>query len=52
MKHHLWIIGLIVAFIAGGLLIGKFDVSGILPFAVALLCPVMMIFMMKDHHKH
>ncbi len=27
------------------------DIPGILPFAVFLICPLMMIFMMKDH-KH
>lgn len=51
-SNHFWIIGIIVAFIAGGLLIGKADIGNLLPFALALLCPVMMIFMMKDHHKH
>ncbi|MEK7185914.1 MAG: DUF2933 domain-containing protein [Patescibacteria group bacterium] len=50
--NHLWIIGIIIAFIAGGLFIGKADIASVLPFAVVLLCPVMMIFMMKDHHKH
>lgn len=53
MKSHLfWIIGIIVAFIGGGLLIGKADISGILPFALALLCPLMMIFMMGSHGGH
>ena len=28
------------------------DLSGFLPFAIFLICPLMMIFMMKDHHKH
>ena len=48
---HLWIIGIIVAFIAGGLLIGKANMQSILPFALILLCPLAMLFMMKDH-KH
>ena len=28
------------------------NLPGILPFAVFLICPLMMLFMMKDHHKH
>jgi hypothetical protein len=51
-SNHFWIIGVIVAFIAGGILIGRVEIASVLPFALALLCPIMMIFMMKDHHKH
>lgn len=49
-NQHIWVITILVAFILGGLLIGKADISSILPFAFALLCPIMMIFMMKDHN--
>lgn len=34
------------------LLVGGNKLSGLLPFAVFLICPLMMIFMMKDHHGH
>lgn len=49
---HFWIIGIIFAFIAGGLIIGKANIGSLLPFAIVLLCPAMMLFMMKDHDKH
>lgn len=46
---HLWAVVLVV----GGFLLfqGSIDASIILPLAIVLLCPVMMMFMMKDH-KH
>lgn len=43
---------IIVAFIVGGVLAGRIDISRLLPFAIILICPLMMMFMMKDHHKH
>lgn len=49
-SHHLWMIGIIVAFAAGGLLMGGNDIAGLFPFVLILICPLMMIFMMKDHH--
>ena len=52
MKQHLWIVGIIIAFIAGGLIIGKNNISSVAPFLLTLLCPLMMIFMMKDHRGH
>lgn len=47
---HLWVM---VAVIAGIFLLGKENIPTILPFALILLCPIMMLFMMNDkHHKH
>lgn len=34
------------------ILLNSYDLSSLLPFAVFLICPLMMLFMMKDHHKH
>lgn len=51
-SHYLWIIAVIAAFVVGGLLMGRNDITGLLPFALILMCPLMMIFMMKDHYKH
>lgn len=50
-KTHLWIIGIVLAFMAGGLIIGKVGLAAVLPYGFILICPVMMLFMMKDHHK-
>lgn len=55
MKKYLtmWQIWLGVAVLLAVMLIFKSNsFSAILPFAVFLICPLMMIFMMKDHHKH
>lgn len=46
------IIIIIAAFITGGLLIGKTDISSVLPLAAVLICPIMMIFMMKNNGCH
>ncbi len=52
-NQYFWVVGIIVAFVAGGLLFGKGNLASILPFAIILICPLMMLFMMggKDH-KH
>lgn len=55
MKKYLtmWQAWAILAVVFGLLLIFKNNnLSAILPFAVFLICPLMMFFMMKDHHKH
>lgn len=49
----MWQIWALLAGVFGLLLIFRNnDLSGVLPFAIFLICPLMMIFMMKDHHKH
>lgn len=48
---HFWIVSVGFAFIAGALFIGKGGISGIFPYILILLCPVAMLFMMRDH-KH
>lgn len=48
---HLWIIGIIIAFFAGAFLFGKGSISDLPLFALILICPIMMIFMMGGH-KH
>lgn len=46
---HLWVVALVVV---GFLLLQKsFDASTLFILAIVLLCPIMMMFMMKDH-KH
>lgn len=50
-SNYWWIVGLVVAFIAGSALFGKGNLGNLLPIALLLLCPVMMIFMMRGH-KH
>ncbi len=46
---HIWVVVLAVgAFL---LLQKSLDASILLPFGIVLLCPIMMMFMMKDH-KH
>jgi len=55
MKKYLtmWQIWAGVAIALAALLIFKNNsLFAILPFAIFLICPLMMIFMMKDHHKH
>ena len=42
----------VTAVLATMLIFKSNSLSAILPFAVFLICPLMMIFMMKDHHKH
>lgn len=49
--NYWWIVGLVVAFIAGGALMGRSEIGSFLPFVLLLACPVMMIFMMRGH-KH
>jgi hypothetical protein len=54
---HLWLLALVGAFVLGGLFFGKGSISNILPYAIFLICPLMMIFMMREHgtddkHKH
>ncbi|MBI2617769.1 DUF2933 domain-containing protein [Candidatus Gottesmanbacteria bacterium] len=49
--NFLWIIGIILAFISGSFLFGGNSISSLAPYALVLICPLMMIFMMKDH-KH
>lgn len=34
------------------LIVREGSIGAILPFAFVLICPLMMFFMMKDHHKH
>ena len=54
MKKYLtmWQIWAGIAMILGILLITKTDnVTGVLPFALIFLCPIMMMFMM-GRHKH
>lgn len=51
MKNpHVWVITIIVAFIAGGFLIGKANIPSILPYIFVLACPIMMILMMREHN--
>ena len=54
MKKYvtMWQVWAGIAIVLAILLIAKTNsVVGILPFALLLLCPIMMLFMMKDH-KH
>ena len=46
---HIWLIAVLV----GGFLLfqSSFDISTLFILGLVLLCPMMMIFMMKDH-KH
>jgi Protein of unknown function (DUF2933) len=44
-RMHTYLLG--AAAIAAVLVIAKVPLAGILPFGVLLLCPLMMIFMMK-----
>ena len=49
-----WYVWAIIALVFGVLLfINKSsDLTSLLPFAVLLLCPIMMIFMMNSHKDH
>lgn len=47
---HIWVI--VVAIAGVFLFFGKDNLPGILPFALILLCPIMMLFMMSGKHKH
>lgn len=47
----MWQVWAGIAVVLAVMLILKNSFSAILPFAIFLICPLMMIFMMKDH-KH
>lgn len=47
---HIWvIISILLMFV---ILVNRYDLSSLLPFAVFLICPIIMLFMMKNGHKH
>lgn len=50
LSYPLIIIAIIIAFAAGALLFGGNSARSFLPFTIFLLCPIMMIFMMKGKH--
>lgn len=54
MKKFLtmWQVWALIAVVLAIMLFQKqSNLSALLPFAIFLLCPLMMLFMMKDHHK-
>jgi hypothetical protein len=51
MKNtHLLIVVSIIAFITGGILIGKQSLNSVLPLFLTVLCPLSMLFMMGGHN--
>lgn len=55
MKKFLtsWQVWAVIAAALGALLVLQgSNLVGILPFAVFLICPLMMVFMMKGHSNH
>lgn len=48
----MWQVWAVIAVVLAAALVLNNSFSALLPFAIFLICPLMMVFMMKDHHNH